>query len=76
VPRREASCIATGISSAIAPTLFMTPDSTAPRPTSAARLSAMPAFAGNSLAASVSTAPEACSPRLSTSTQATVTTAG
>ena len=36
----------------------------------------MPAFAGNSLAASVSTAPEACSPRLSTSTQATVTTAG
>ena len=74
--RRPASCIATGISRAIAPTLFMKPDSSAPRPTSAARLATMPALAGSRRAASTSTAPELCSPRLSTSTQATVTTAG
>ena len=60
----------------MAPTLFMKPESAAPRPVSAARLSVRPALSGSTVRASTSTAPEVCSPRLSTSTQATVITAG
>jgi len=73
---REAIWIATGISSASAPTLFMNADSTAPTTVSAAMASVGPALAGSTTRASASTAPEVCSPRLSTSTQATVITAG
>lgn len=75
-PMRPASCTATGISSAIAPTLFMKPESRAPSPVRAARLAARPASAGSTLRASASTAPEACKAALSTSTAATVITAG
>ena len=74
--RRVASWIATGINSAIAPTLFMKPDNTAPSPTSAARLQLAPAFFGIVWRTSTSTAPDSCKPRLSTSTQATEITAG
>ena len=45
--RRRASCRATGISSAMAPTLFMKAESMAPRATSAARLSVGPAWRGS-----------------------------
>ena len=67
--------MATGINSAIAPTLFMKPDSTAPRATSANKLMVLPARRGNTARVSADTAPELCRPRLNTSTQATVTTA-
>jgi hypothetical protein len=74
--RRAAIWIATGISSASAPTLFIKPESSAASTASAAMLRLDPAPAGNTLRVSTSTAPETCSARLSTSTQATVTTAG
>ena len=73
---RLASCKAIGMSKAIAPTLFMKPESSAPRPTSAAKLTVVPALAGIVCLTSTSTAPVNCNPRLSTSTQATVMTAG
>ena len=73
---RLASWMATGISNAMAPTLFMKPDNRAPRPTSASRLRVGPASRGSTRRANASTAPEVCRPRLSTSTQATVITAG
>ncbi len=73
---RPAVCSATGINSASAPTLFMKPDSTAPSAVRAKILSVGPASAGSSLRLSMSTAPVFCRPWLSTSTQATVTTAG
>ncbi len=75
-PRRPATWIATGIKRASAPTLFMNPESTAARAARAAMLSVGPALAGSTVLVSTSTAPEICRPRLSTSTQATVTTAG
>ena len=73
---RPASWMATGMSRASAPTLFMKPDSTAASVTSAPMLTVGPALAGSTTRVSASTAPEVCRPRLSTSTQATVTTAG
>lgn len=60
---RVASCIATGISSA-ARVVSMRIDSVGP------------ALAGSTRRVSASTAPDVCRPWLSTSTQATVTTAG
>ena len=74
--RLRAICNATGISNASAPTLFMKPDSNAASPVSAAIESIGPALSGSATRASASTAPEVCRPRLSTSTQATVITAG
>lgn len=74
--RRAAIWTATGISSASAPTLFMKADSTAASTHSAAMLRVGPAPAGSTWRVSASTAPERCRPLLSTSTQATVTTAG
>ncbi len=74
--RRCASLMATGISRAMAPTLFMKADSSAPTPISAARLSTGPALSGRARRASTSTAPEVCSARLMMSMQATVITAG
>lgn len=68
--------IATGISNASAPTLFMKAESTVARPVSAAIDSMGPALPGNTTRVSASTAPEVCRPRLSTSTLATVITAG
>ncbi len=71
-----AAWMATGISSASAPTLFMKADSKAASPVTAAMVMVGPASAGSTRCASASTAPEVCRPRLSTSTQATVMTAG
>ena len=73
---REATCSASGISSASAPTLFMNPESKAASAVSAAIVSVGPASVGMTARASASTAPELCRPWLSTSTQATVMTAG
>jgi hypothetical protein len=73
---REATRIATGMSSASAPTLFMKPDITAPSTVSATIVSTGPALAGSRLRAARSMAPDDSRPRLSTSTQATVITAG
>lgn len=74
--RRPAICTATGINSASAPTLFMKADSTAASTHSAAMLSVGPAPPGSTRRVRASTAPVRCKPLLSTSTQATVTTAG
>ena len=76
ISSRPDSCAATGINSAIAPTLFMKPDKSAPSPIKAAMLVSRPASRGRTVRANQSTAPVFCSPWLSTSTQATVITAG
>jgi len=76
MPSRAASDMATGISSASAPTLFMKPESSAASPVSAAMDSVGPLAAGSTMRANTSTAPERCKPWLSTSTHATVMTAG
>ena len=67
---------AVGISTASAPTLLMNAESPAATPEVAAicRVGDVPARV--SQRATTSTAPEFCSPRLTTSTAATVTTAG
>ena len=75
-PRRAATCNATGMSSARAPTLFMKPESTAAMPASAATVRVSPADDGTMRRTRASTAPEFSSPLLSTRTQATVITAG
>ncbi|KAF5051150.1 hypothetical protein DSECCO2_422080 [anaerobic digester metagenome] len=72
----RATWMATGISRANAPTLFMNADRTAPSAASAAMLAVGLASPGSTILLKTSTAPESCRARLSTSTQATVTTAG
>ena len=59
---RPETCTAIGIRSAMAPTLFMNPDSSAPSPISAAMLLNRPASRGRTERASQSTAPVFCKP--------------
>ncbi len=74
--QRPESCSATGSNRAMAPTLFITADIRAPRPVSAAMPTSGPASLGSTRRVRLSTAPVSSSPRLSTSTAATVITAG
>ena len=59
---RDATWIATGISSASAPTLFMNPDNRAASPVRAAIVSVGPDRVGMTARVSASTAPELCRP--------------
>jgi len=72
---RRATWMATGMTSASAPMLFMNAESAATMPVSAASCTVTPPWSRSSRSPSRSTTPEFCRPRLMTSTAATVITA-